>query len=680
MMVKRLAPNRVALGLKKSDILLTLLMAAVLSIFAIFLDARPALAASLTVSPDSDQVGEIIVVSGTGFTPGAVARTYFAYDTAHETIRTDAVASDGTVFQFFTVPEVPVGLYEVLVATSYEYASDFFTVEPGIELSQTSALVGEEVAVYGTGFRASREINVRFNGDLVATADTNSKGSFGASFLVPPGEQGSHEVSASDRSYSATARISIEQSISVSPASGSTGTVVTVKGTGFRDDRDVTITFGGDEIDTTPPSIATDGDGGFTALLTVPVCVNETYEISASDGRYVASADFNVLASISLDPTASEVGGSVIVIGSGFRSSRIITLTFDNVGVTTEPLPVRSDDTGCFELEFDIPPSTSGAHSVRASDGFYHASATFTTTPSISLVPSGGPIGAKVTVTGSGFGANRVVTIRFSEEHVRTSAADAGGSFTDSFVVPQNQSGNYQVVASDGVAIANAVFTITTSVELELTTGHVGSLITVNGTGFTGAVTIQYDADIMATTTADANGAFSISFAVPKSEHGHHIVLVGDAVNAIEATFTMESQPPPVPELIFPGNGLRQSSRPSFEWGAVTDPSGVTYTLQIATDHSFSTLVLERKELTQPQYTPAREEGLQATDSQAPYYWRVRAVDGAANISDWSSPRSFFVRFLPQWAIYVLIVVGSVLASVLISRRIWRKGVRAGKI
>jgi hypothetical protein len=136
----------------------------------------------------------------------------------------------------------------------------------------------------------------------------------------------------------------------------------------------------------------------------------------------------------------------------------------------------------------------------------------------------------------------------------------------------------------------------------------------------------------------------------------------------------MESQPPPVPELILPENGARQGSRPSFEWEAVADPSGVTYTLQIATDHSFSTLVLNKQGLTQSQYTLAREEGLPATDSAAPYHWRVRAVDGASNSSDWSSPRTFFVRFLPQWAIYVLIVVISVLASVFISRRIWRKG------
>jgi hypothetical protein len=673
MMGKRLIPKRVTLRLKRPNIWLTLLMAALCSAASLFLDARPALAASVTVSPDSDQVGEIVTVSGTGFTPGTTVRTYFAYDTTYETVKLGIVASDGTVFQFVTVPEMPASLYEVRVVTSYEYASDFFTVEASLELDKTSALVGERITVYGKGFRASRGVNIRFDDDTVDTTATNSKGSFVAGFQVPSSERGSHEVSASDNSYSATARISVEQSISLSPQSGPAGTIVTVSGTGFRDNRDVIITFDGDEIETTPPSVSTDNAGSFTASLTVPTCVNESYEISASDGRYVATADFKVLANIDLDPDSGRVGDSVTVTGSGFRSNRTITLTFADVGVVTEPLTVHSDDSGCFELGFDVPVSTNGSHTVKASDGVNSASATFTTTPSISLLPSSGPIGAEVAVTGTGFGANKVVTIRFSEEHVRTSATDANGSFTDSFVVPQNGSGNYQVSASDGVATASGIFTITTSVRLEPDTGHVGTLITVNGTGFSGAVTIQYDGEIVAATTADANGAFSISFAAPKSEHGHHVVMVADAVNSIETTFTMESQAPPIPELISPENGVRQGSRPSFEWEAVSDPSGVTYSLQVATDSSFGTLVLNKDGLTQSQYNLAREEGLPATGSETPYYWRVRAVDGASNASDWSSPRSFFVRFLPQWAIYVLIVVISVLASVLISRKMWRK-------
>jgi hypothetical protein len=265
------------------------------------------------------------------------------------------------------------------------------------------------------------------------------------------------------------------------------------------------------------------------------------------------------------------------------------------------------------------------------------------------------------------------VTIRFNGEHVRTSATDAQGSFADQFMVPPVTSGNYDVTASDGTTTASAVFTVTTSLEISPTTGNVGSSITVRGTGFTGTIVIKYDDTTMATTRADANGNFAIAFSAPASRHGQHTISASDAINTLETTFIMESNPPPTPQLVSPENGLRQGSRPTFVWGAVSDPSGVTYTLQIAPDGSFVTLLLEKRGLTQPQYTLAGEEALRATDSDVPYYWRVRAVDGAENESNWAAARSFYVRYLPIWALIVIIVVVSVVVAVLVTRHVYKR-------
>jgi hypothetical protein len=660
--------------MKRRHRLTALLLIALLALALLAMPAKPALAASVTISPDNGEVDSLAHISGTGFTPGSTFRTYFAYDTTFETASIGIVAGDGTIAHFLTIPEAPGGSYEVRVQTSHEYASDYFTVEPSIELSQTSSLVDEQLYVYGSGFRASRGITIRFDNQIVATTATNTKGSFSAIFRVPESTLGSHEVTVYDNAYRISIRLSVTQSISITPERGPTGTKVTVSGTGFRDDHDITITFDEEEVDTSPSAITSDENGSFTASFYVPTCLNRTPEVSASDGRYTAEAEFTILANITLSPDSASYGDTVTVTGTGFRSNRVITITLDDAGIITKPVSVRSDDTGCFEVEFELPASTHGAHTVKASDGVNSDDTSLTTLPSINLSPTSGPIGAEVTISGTGFGANKVVTIRFSQSHVRTSASDASGSFTDYFEVPQNSSGNYSISASDGSVTANAIFTITTSIELTPDTGHVATLIAVSGTGFTGAVTIQYDEVIVATTSADANGAFAISFPAPVSQHGHHTVTVSDSVNTIETTFTMESEAPPVPGLLSPENGARQNSRPSFNWESVIDPSGVSYTLQIASDHSFSTLLLEKKGLTQPQYTLAREEGLQATDRDTPYYWRVRAVDEASNESSWSTPRSFFVSFIPQWAVYVLIVAISVLISVLVSRKVWHKG------
>ena len=663
--------------MKNRGFLPALLLAVILPLVILVAQpASPALAASVTISPDNGNVDSLVHISGTGFTSSVTYRVYFAYDTNYETVGIGLVAGDGTISQFFSVPELPNGTYEVRVETSYEHVSDYFDVEAGIELSETTLLVGEQLSVYGTGFRASRSITIKFDEQVITTGATDSKGSFTETFRVPDSERGSHEVTAYDNTNRVSARLSVEQSISISPDKGPVGTSVTVNGTGFRDEEYIIISFDDEEIDTIPSSVTTDENGSFTAAFDVPTCLNRAPEVRASDGRYVATDEFTILAEITLSPTSGSYGDTVTVTGSGFRSNRRISVDFDGGDITTMPSSVHSDDTGCFEFEFEVPESTYSTHEIEADDGIYSDDADFTTLSSVRLSPTSGPIGADVTVNGTGFGANKVITIRFADNHVRTSATDTAGSFTDHFVVPQNRSGSYHVSADDGTVSGTAVFTITTSVELNPNTGHVGTVITVVGTGFADAVTVRYDDAVFATTNADANGSLTISFPAPASVSGHHMVTVSDSVNTIETTFTMESEPPPVPGLLMPENGARQNSRPSFDWETVTDPSGVTYTLQIATDDSFNTLLLEKPGLTQSQYTLAREEGLNSTDREAPYHWRVRAVDGAFNESNWSTSRSFFVSFVPQWAIYGSIAVVSVAASVLITRKVWGKGSR----
>jgi hypothetical protein len=652
---------------------LALTLALILSAGFSFLPARAALAASVSVSPDRGKVDTIVHISGTGFTSAATFTTEFAVYTAFRRVESGTVAPDGTISDFITVPEMPGGSYTVRVSTPSESASDTFTVEPDVDLDQTSAVVGDQINISGTGFRANRTVYIEFDGTTVATTDTNSRGSFSKTFTVPEGDRGSHDVTADDGIFDDATNLNIEQSISITPDSGTTGSSVTINGYGFRSDRNIVITFDGEPVDTSPSSVRSDSNGGFTASFDVPTCINQTPEVEASDGRYKASTQFTIIASISLTPNSGEVGDTITVVGNGFRPNQLIKLTLNGEPVVSQPMTIRSDSTGCFDAEFDIPPSTSGGHQLKAADSSEAAQATLTTLPKVSLSPSSGPINAEVTISGSGFGADRVVTIRFDNEHVGTSATDAEGSFTDQFVVPPTHSGNYNVTASDGVTTTSAVFTVTTSVEISPQTGHVGSVITVNGTGFTGSIVIKYDDTVVANTIADANGTFSISFNAPKSKYGLHTITISGTVNTIETTFTMESAPPPVPQLISPENGSRQGSRPSFSWSAVSDPSGVTYTLQIATDNSFNTLLLDKQGLTQPQYTLIREEGLHTTDSQAPYYWRVRAIDGASNESDWATPRSFYVRYLPQWALYVIIAAVSVVIAVLATRSIYRR-------
>lgn len=90
---------------------------------------------------------------------------------------------------------------------------------------------------------------------------------------------------------------------------------------------------------------------------------------------------------------------------------------------------------------------------------------------------------------------------------------------------------------------------------------------------------------------------------------------------------------PGKPTLASPENDTMVStSTPTFEWTAVADHSGVTYTLVIDNEPNFDNAyyVYYKTGLTDNQHTVDNEL------SNGVYYWRVRAVDGASNAGLWS--------------------------------------------
>jgi hypothetical protein len=137
--------------------------------------------------------------------------------------------------------------------------------------------------------------------------------------------------------------------------------------------------------------------------------------------------------------------------------------------------------------------------------------------------------------------------------------------------------------------------------------------------------------------------------------------------NTVSMKFAMESTPPAKPTLSSPANDTRigfiGSQAPTFQWMGVTDPSGVNYKLQIATDPGFVSLAVpEINRLTEASYTLPQGQTL----PYGTYYWRVKAIDGAQNDSGWTTAYSFQSGLLPTWAFIVIIVVIVVLIAALL--------------
>jgi hypothetical protein len=716
---------------------LVLLITLSLTVFAF--PARPVLAQSITISPTGGPVGTLLAVNGTGFSANSAFTDRFAYGTAFEVARAGVVSSGGTLADSFNVPAVPRGSYTVRVETTSGNFTGTFAVASAISLSTASTSVGNQVAVSGTGFAGATTVTVTFDGQTIATAVTNTNGSFTAIFNVPDTVPGAHTITSNDGIISVSASLYVTQQITLSPSSGAVGSTVTVTGNGFSANQSVTITFGGSPVITSPASIFTNSVGAFSATFAAPAAAGRTttvlasdgvvsasaifsllasislsmssgnaetpigvtgsgfgvnttvsvsldntqvaqatannngsfsvsfnvppifggaHTVTASDGTFSASANFTVLSSARVTPPSGKVGSQVMVSGAGFSPSRSVGVTFDSTLIAT----VTTDDNGSFSTSANVPVSSGGAHIISATDGTLPANASFTTVASMTVSPARGPMGGQVTVNGTGFAAASTVAIQIGGATVKNTTTDATGSFTDKFVVPFLPTGSHNVNVTDGTNIAGTAFAVTVSFSISPTTGHIGSSLAVSGNGFSGTVAVKYDDTTMATVAADLNGAFSAAFTVPTSIHGPHSVSVSDSINKMETIFTVDSTPPPIPTMLLPQSGSRQGAQPTLSWAPVTDPSGVTYTLQIASDSSFNNLIVQKQGLTASQYSLASAERLPSVSKETPYYWRVRASDLAQNQGNWATPGSFYVSLWTAWAKWTLISMGALIA------------------
>jgi len=409
-----------------------------------------------------------------------------------------------------------------------------------------------------------------------------------------------------------------------------------------------------------------DEDGEFDKSVKVPdeltdgdddeVVVRGTYYVYVTMGGsddIKAVAEFTVIAAgITLDTEEAMVGDEIEITGFDFADNEEITVEYDGDEISIEGGDDETNRNGAFEAIILVPESAAGEHTIKVIDeSDNEAEAVLTVEPAITINPTSGTAGERVTVRGVGFADGEDVTIKFDGDEVASGDASIYGSFTIPFDVPAVGSGTYDIEAKDDDNnSASAEFTIATNISVGPVTsqsspGYVGMDVTISGIGFkpNATITITYaSTPVVFTTTSKNDGSFSYTFKVPKSESGEHTITATDGVNSMEVEFYMEADAPATPAPLLPLMDSKPEQPILFDWEDVTDPSGVTYILQIAKDESFHTLVLE-EELTASEYTLPEEMELESTKKDAPYWWRVRAVDDADNASGWTGAGSFHV-------------------------------------
>jgi hypothetical protein len=457
--------------------------------------------------------------------------------------------------------------------------------------------------------------------------------------------------------------------ITLSPTEGELSAMVTVVGNGFGPSGSVTLYYSEGSSKASVGRVTTSTNGDFTFTFAIPASIAGTHNIIAEDKQgNSAQAVFNVVPpKIELSPAEGAVSTMVDVTGKSFYVGGIVSLYYSQQNGKAHLGDVTASANGDFTFTFAIPASTAGEHTIIAEDEQGNSVQTiFTVSPVISMSSASGSIGDDLTVSGNGFGAKSNVTIQFGGIVVAQGATNNSGSFQTTFQIVPFGSGSYDVsVTDDNGNQAKAKFAIIAAATLTPAAGSVGTQVMVKGKGFKAGspVTVSYDTNVVATQDSDSKGTFATDFTVPRSRGGSHEVKITDGTNTVSATFAMETQAPPAPQLVSPTDESKAGQPVSFHWGKVNDPSGVTYTLQVATSKDFASqsIVMEKEELTTSDYTVANGEKLASRSKDKPYYWRVKAVDGASNESDWSAVWSFYVGRvfqLPSAAAKVLIGLG----------------------
>lgn len=394
---------------------------------------------------------------------------------------------------------------------------------------------------------------------------------------------------------------------------------------------------------------------------------------------------FPVLAQPALTLSQPEgfVGQAITINGSGFGNYHNIIIYLD--GEIADM--TSSNEDGLFAYDFTIPESVRGQHTIGAEDADYsHVETTFFVESSIALSSPNGAVGEQITVFGYGFDAGVPVILSYDNAQVDTTplypVTDSKGNFIVDFIVPPlfGSAGGQLIEVFAGTGSGVAILVVEADISITPVTkqespGYAGMELVINGSGYEsmGTVTITYLSDPveLATTSIGVDGTFTVTVTIPPSAAGVHTIEITDGIITRQIPFYMEGEAPNAPSLSSPQASAETNPQTAFSWQSVSDPSGVTYTLQIATNDSFTSVIFNKQGIVTPLYTLTETEKLSAAGSNSSYYWRVKAIDGAGNEGEWSIIGAFSVSEetgMPEWTLYALGGAGVIL---LIGLLIW---------
>jgi len=461
------------------------------------------LTAEITLSPTATLPEKTVTVTGTGFAANQEITLTMLNDstvlttltTSPETVETDDKGSFSCTFE---VPKtidsgnVVYGDYTIkAVDEDGNEAEATVTLKPMIMLSPTEGPSGKVVDITGEGFTANGNVTIEMGGVTCKTVEAiqaNSSGIFTGKFVVPTLDKDTYTVNASDENYWATASFEVtgKTAIEVTPAVGSPGETITVKGYNFTAIKDVVVTIDFGTMLSYAKANTTE-NGEFTATLTAPD-VPGTYTITATDSYDLsASTTFeSYITTMTILPESGPTGTKIHIVASGFSADTEFNATIDGkllvlVGDN------KTSSTGEIDKYAYIPTIPAGICTITVMDETgIKAEETFdvTATTEITVDPSSAPTDTSVSIKLRYFTAEEgtALTLKIynvtdegevSKEYdlweyitaadgFEKEKTDASGSFEGTFKLPVDFAlGTYYINATDANGLyAQATFEV----------------------------------------------------------------------------------------------------------------------------------------------------------------------------------------------------------------------------
>ena len=264
---------------------------------------------AVAVAPGSGAVGATASVSGTGFAAGERVPVYWDAATAAPRITLTATAT-GVIGGSFVVPESVNGSHPVIARgeASGRRVETRFAVAASLARTPTQGVVGAPVTVTGRGFAAGEAVALTWDSPTDASLGRLTTGATGTGKVVvkiPEAVAGWHNYTGVGMTSGVRAwgAIQVLPSLTVTPASGAPGKVLSVTARGFPATSEMTVTWtnpGG-----TSPTVCTGTTGAtraYACSVAVPSVVVGTYLLVATAANGT-TARFTVTVSAPTTPT-----------------------------------------------------------------------------------------------------------------------------------------------------------------------------------------------------------------------------------------------------------------------------------------------------------------------------------------------------------------------------------------